>query len=78
MLPSHDPPGRPFIIRWQTPLEAIVATADDSPIAHLTMVPGSEPEVTLLIEPGTFEERALLCSALAWAVIEHVRGKHGR
>jgi hypothetical protein len=74
MLESHAPPGQPFIIRWQTPNEAIVATADDSPIAHLIMIPGGEPEVRLLTEPATFEERALLCSALAWAVIENVRG----
>jgi hypothetical protein len=74
MLDSHEPPGQPFVIRWLASNEAIVATADEQPIARLTMIPGGEPEVALLIEPATFEERARLCSALAWAVIEHVRG----
>jgi hypothetical protein len=78
MLEPHAPPGRPLIIRWQTLQEAIVETADGSPIARLTMTADGEPELTLLIEPTTLEERARLCSALAWAVIEHVRGEQGR
>jgi hypothetical protein len=76
MIESHAPPGQPFIIRWETAHEAIVATADGTSLARLSLPPGGEPEVTTLMESATFEERALICSALAWAVIEHVRGGH--
>jgi hypothetical protein len=74
MLDPYVPPGSPFIIRWQDRHQAIVEAADGSSIARLHLPPGGEPEVTLLAEPTTFEERARLCSALAWAVIEHTRG----
>ena len=76
MIESHAPPGQPFIIRWESPHEAIVASADGTPLARLHLPPGGEPEVTTLVESATFEDRALICSALAWAVIEHVRGGH--
>jgi hypothetical protein len=78
MLEAHEPPGQPLVIRWQSLHEAIVESADGALIAQLMLVPGGEPDVTLLIEPATFEERARLCSALAWAVIEHARGEQGR
>jgi len=76
MIESHAPPGQPFIIRWQGAHEAIIETADGSPLARLQLPTGGEPEVTTLVESATFEDRALICSALAWAVIEHVRGGH--
>jgi hypothetical protein len=78
MLPPHDPPGQPLIIRWQTRHEALVEDAAGSPIVRLALTPDDEPDITFLVEPSTFEERARLCSALSWAVIEHVRGGQGR
>jgi hypothetical protein len=76
MIEPYAPPGQPFVIRWETAQEAIIATADGAPLARLRLPPGGEPQVTTLLESATFEDRALLCSALAWAVIEHVRGGH--
>jgi len=78
MLEPHAPPGQPLVIRWHGPHDAIIGAADGGPLARLTIIPGGEPEVALLAEPATFEERALLCGALAWAVIEHTRGGGGR
>lgn len=76
MLEPYAPPGQPFIIRWSAAHEALIESTDGTPLARLLLPPGGEPEVTSLQESATYEDRALLCSALAWAVIEHVRGGH--
>jgi hypothetical protein len=76
MIESHAPPGQPFIIRWQDANAAVIENTDGTPLARLHLPPDGEPEVTTLVESATFEDRALICSALAWAVIEHVRGGH--
>ncbi len=75
MLDQYGPPGRPHIIRWDGAHTATIATEDGMPIARLSVPPGGEPDVTILREPSSAEDREQLFRALVWAAEEHERDK---
>ena len=71
MQDNYSPPGPPYIIRWDEPHIAIIADAEGKPIARLSVPPEVEPDLTILREATTPDERDLLARAVAWAVEEH-------
>jgi hypothetical protein len=71
MQDNYGPPGSPQIIHWDGPHEALIADTDGVPIARLSVPPGVEPDLVILREAITPEERDLLARTVAWAVEEH-------
>ena len=68
------PPGRPHIIRWHGPHEALILADDGAALARLHLPPGADPAVALLREPEGEGGHELLVRALLWATEEHARG----
>lgn len=73
MQDNYGPPGPPHIIRWDSPDEAIIADTAGVPIARLRVPSDGEPDLVILGEATTPEERDLLARTVAWALEEHQR-----
>lgn len=70
LFDPFGPPGRPHIIRWQGPDEALILADDGTALARLRMPPGAAPTLAVLREPAGAAAREMLIGALLWATEE--------
>jgi hypothetical protein len=68
------PPGRPHVIQWRGPHEALIFADEGAALARLHLPPDADPAVAVLREPDGDTGRELLARALLWATEEHARG----